>query len=666
MLTGRGWWCLFGVALVLLIGLLASAPVLTLVGLACLLWFLWEWVSFVGAGGVVRRLQIRREVCDSRGPVHTLWVGRTFQVRLVLAVGHRWDRLAYVVAADPVPFGVEAGEGETGASGPLHARQELTWEYTVRCPRVGVARFEGVRIETSDVHGFFYQVRFLRAPVLLPILPVVFPNQGHTGGIKQHNQLLPPGIHRLRSPGSGSELLELRDYQPGDPPRTIAWKVSARRDRLITRDYESEVPVRCTLFLDTSSSVRLPSPLPDQLGPGKPIDRLVELGAAVLQAATEVRDLVGLCLFDEQQATLVRPARGRAHMMSLLHHFADAAGLFPAPGTSDPQSLTPLAYALAQDLYPELLRTEVNSLPWGLVWWSVFPGTQRWRGLFDFLYRRKRLLLIVWTALVPLALFLLVVLALLSGQVPDQVKPWVILLWVLGTPAASLFGWLLFVVTILAGGRRRRFARWRKRLSAILSVRYDLAPGGLALLLEDDDAYTGLLQRFLGEHQVPFGVPLYDENGRYSFACPEKIAVLSRYLLRAVGQGRDNELFVLLVDLLELDEHLTPLLEAVRVARARHHQVIVVCPWPPGLPPGRTAQEGRPDGPGSPSYEQIASQGALPTLVRSVTQRRFESALVRIRRTFARLGVPVVCAAGDEAVPLILERMNQLRVARRR
>ena len=39
---------------------------------------------------------------------------------------------------------------------------------------------------------------------------------------------------------------------PGDPPRTIAWKVSARRDRLITKEFESEVPVRCTLFLDTS------------------------------------------------------------------------------------------------------------------------------------------------------------------------------------------------------------------------------------------------------------------------------------------------------------------------------------------------------------------------------------------------------------------------------
>ncbi|MFX9065594.1 hypothetical protein ABTN38_19505, partial [Acinetobacter baumannii] len=63
-----------------------------------------------------------------------------------------------------------------------------------------------------------------------------------------------------------------------------------------------------------------------------------------------------------------------------------------------------------------------------------------------------------------------------------------------------------------------------------------------------------------------------------------KIEVLSGALLRAVSQGRDNELFVLLADLLELTEHLGPLLRAVKVALARHHQVMVVCPWPVDVP----------------------------------------------------------------------------------
>ena len=107
----------------------------------------------------------------------------------------------------------------------------------------------------------------------------------------------------------------------------------------------------------------------------------------------------------------------------------------------------------------------------------------------------------------------------------------------------------------------------------------------LKLLLEDDDQMSLYLQRFLAEHQVPYALPLYDAMGRYQFASPEKIDVLASALLRTIGKGHDNELFVLLADLLELDDALDPLLKAVRVAVSRHHQVIVVVPWPSGMRP---------------------------------------------------------------------------------
>ena len=43
--------------------------------------------------------------------------------------------------------------------------------------------------------------------------------------------------------------------------------------------------------------------------------------------------------------------------------------------------------------------------------------------------------------------------------------------------------------------------------------------------------------------------------------------VLARAVVHAVARGRDNELYVLMADLLELDAHLEPLLQALRVER---------------------------------------------------------------------------------------------------
>ena len=56
----------------------------------------------------------------------------------------------------------------------------------------------------------------------------------------------------------------------------------------------------------------------------------------------------------------------------------------------------------------------------------------------------------------------------------------------------------------------------------------------------------------------------------------------------------------------------------------------------------------------------------LRVVLRNVTRRRYHAAYNRLRRAFARLGVTVVCAASDEPVPLILNRLDRLRTAGRR
>ena len=112
-----------------------------------------------------------------------------------------------------------------------------------------------------------------------------------------------------------------------------------------------------------------------------------------------------------------------------------------------------------------------------------------------------------------------------------------------------------------------------------------------SLLLEDDQALRIRLQRFLGEHHVPYPLPLYDETGRYAFASPGKVEVLANALLATVAHGRDNELYILLVDLVELDGWVEPLLRAVKVAQGAAspgHAGLSLAPrrrWPPTRSP---------------------------------------------------------------------------------
>src|SRR5437868_690293 len=125
----------------------------------------------------------------------------------------------------------------------------------------------------------FSRRTFLRGPLEYLVLPPLTDAEGRQRADKRFSTLPPPGIHRFRRPGTGSELLDLRDYRPGDPPKMIAWKPSARRDRLITKEYESDVPVRCVLFLDTSESMRLGPP--GNTG----LTRMASVASAVAQAS---------------------------------------------------------------------------------------------------------------------------------------------------------------------------------------------------------------------------------------------------------------------------------------------------------------------------------------------------------------------------------------------
>ena len=80
MLTARGWSFLVIVLLLLGFGIFARIAGVAILTLTILLWFVAEFVFFVlRSHSLHRRLRVRREVWDERGPVTTLWSGASFR-----------------------------------------------------------------------------------------------------------------------------------------------------------------------------------------------------------------------------------------------------------------------------------------------------------------------------------------------------------------------------------------------------------------------------------------------------------------------------------------------------------------------------------------------------------------------------------------------------------
>ncbi|MBN9118335.1 MAG: DUF58 domain-containing protein [Planctomycetes bacterium] len=686
MLTSRGWWFLIVVVFLLALGAFALANYTTvpaILGVTLFAWFVYEWVQFqVRSNAAVSRLRVRRLVLQGGRSTPMLWANVPFEVRVRV----RHDGLVtigYAVVEDRLPAGADVLGGAADETASIAAGEPVDVTYTLRCPAPGVLRFEGVKVRVADLNGFFYRRVFVRDPIEFLVLPPLVNDEGRQRADKRFNTLPPPGIHRLRRPGSGDELLDLRDYRPGDPPKMIAWKPSAKKDKLITKEYENDVPVRCVLFLDTSDGVRLGPPGNTLL------TRMAGVAAVVSQAAAANRDLVGLTTFDDASAAAVKPARTQTHMIGVLRKLAEVSALQPGTKGVPPEHLTRRAYPLAHELYPELMAKRANTTPLGRLWIPLLDKWWGWIVLFVVVappalavYKFANILGI----LPPLpGVFQKVYQSWMSGTFDTAVRLTPRVNWVMRFGLALVIWWsLLCLPTVLAGlfwfvhgfrgwfGLRAAELRKRKQLSALFCLQDGTGPDGIERYVHDDEAYAERVAAFLQHHQLRCPVPLYDEAGRYRFRCPQKAEVLAGEMVRAVGRARDNELYVILADLAELGADLEPLVRACRVARARRHHVMVIVPWPADVPAPDGSPAAADDGPRRKKrhpddfFDPAIRHKRVSKIVLDNLTRQYHEQFRTMRRALSGAGATVMRVDDGDPVRLVLDRLDRLRGMRSR
>ncbi len=276
----------------LCLGTARNQMLLALLSLSVVVWILAEWIRFrIWVDWRLPRVQFQRFIND-RAEDTALWSGRKVRVELrvtcprpipiLMRLRDYVPEMLEIVSPDQDPSqpaaSVESKKqwNRTLASpvkvGPIArfwdrtqqrvrdffsdtevpaTRQEMlvrvgtqtsSLHYTAYLPSAGRLELPGARLVLEDMYGLFREHRFHEFPRSYRVLPSYYESGELRPTIKRNNSLPRHGIHRLQRSGMGSELLELREYVPGDPPKSIAWKVSARRDKLLTRQYESEVP----------------------------------------------------------------------------------------------------------------------------------------------------------------------------------------------------------------------------------------------------------------------------------------------------------------------------------------------------------------------------------------------------------------------------------------
>ena len=113
--------------------------------------------------------------------------------------------------------------------------ERIKWEYRIKSDQRGYYRIGPARLESGDLFGFFSSQKLVPDDVSLLVYPkvVTLPDLGM------------PAISPLGETRGGIAIFDdpsrpqgIRDYQVGDPMKTVDWKVSAKMQQLQVRTFE--------------------------------------------------------------------------------------------------------------------------------------------------------------------------------------------------------------------------------------------------------------------------------------------------------------------------------------------------------------------------------------------------------------------------------------------
>jgi len=153
----------------------------------------------------------------------------------------------------------------------------------------------------------------LLAPALQGrVQPDLFHSKGEVNGIAA------AGVESGIEHGTGAEVLRLRDYRAGDPPRIVDWKATARAGRMISRDFAQDHRLEIVIAVDAGRASGLRAGALDRFG------HYVNVAARLAQYAAGQDDLVGLVVYADRPLAVLAPARGAPAVARLRGLLANA------------------------------------------------------------------------------------------------------------------------------------------------------------------------------------------------------------------------------------------------------------------------------------------------------------------------------------------------------
>jgi uncharacterized protein (DUF58 family) len=300
MIFTRRFFLLLALGIVPLIIFWSWAPMKWLLAIYDLL--------LIGAAWIDRRRMEAATVLEiTRRLPRRLMINAENEVRI--SVAHRPQRQFTVIVKDEFPPELELrGEREIRLQ---PQRGGVTAVYQLFARARGDYHFGDLLVRWPGRWGLAIKQARIPASTVVKVYPNIREAKKQELFAKRNRQLM-SGLRRTRVRGQGKEFESLRDYVRGDELRNVSWTATARRGRLMTKQYQVERNQSIVVLLDAG---RL---MTSRIGDLSKLDHAIQATLAIGYVATHGGDNFGLLVFARQVLNYLPPQRGTAQMQKLI------------------------------------------------------------------------------------------------------------------------------------------------------------------------------------------------------------------------------------------------------------------------------------------------------------------------------------------------------------
>lgn len=179
--------------------------------------------------------------------------------------------------------------------------------YLVKPVERGEYHFGAINVFVKSMLGLVQRRYVFTADAMVPVYPSYIQMRKYEL-LAISNRLVQSGIKKIRRIGNTSEFDQIKEYTSGDDVRTLNWKATARKNRLMVNKYQDEKSQNVYSVIDMGRAMKMP------FAEMALLDYAINSGLVISNIAWLKHDKPGLITFADKVSSYI-PAERRGSQM---------------------------------------------------------------------------------------------------------------------------------------------------------------------------------------------------------------------------------------------------------------------------------------------------------------------------------------------------------------